>query len=577
MSRILGSLRISTKLVSASIVGILFVAAMIGGQVFANGNVERGIAKAIDQQEIARLASDVKADARRMQVAVRDLRLAKTEDDIRAGEDRLGGARKDAAAIAEEMHRRSVSSENKVRIAELRKQIDVYASAGGRVAANRHKNIAAVLAGRGDEIVALDKEVADLARNVTVPTSTKVDELAVEIVKFASSRADSEKNDVRALLGSSALTSGIAGAAVILVLIGAALVSVFAVSRPIGAMVACMKAIAGRDLSVAVAGIERGDEIGDMARVTQVFKDGLIETDRLRVDQTKAEARAAAQRKKDMEDFSASFEGAVGGIIERVSSNSGSLEQAAAALTHTASSTREMSTTVASASEEASASVQSVAAATEEMAATAAEIGRQIEGSSRVAKDAVAQAASTDQSMTKLAAAADKVGSIVTLITAIAEQTNLLALNATIEAARAGSAGRGFAVVASEVKELAAQTANATKEISGHVGEIQSTATSAVAAIKTIMSTIDSMSEITGAIAAAAEEQGNATREISRNVQQAAIGASQVSSGISQVETGATQTGAASSQVLTSAKSLSADGQQLKQEVDAFLAKVRAA
>lgn len=297
MSRILGSLHISTKLVSASIVGILFVAVMIVNQVLANGSVERGIAKAIDQQEIARLAVDVKADARRMQVAVRDLRLAKSEDDIRAGDDRLAAARKDADAIAEEMHRRSVSAENKARIAELRKQIDVYASAGGRVAANRHKNIVAVLAGRGDEITALDKEVADLARNVTLPTSAKVDEIAVEIAKFASSRAEAEKNDVRSLLASSALTSGIIGAAAILVLIGAALVSVFAVSRPIGTMVACMRAIAGGMLSVSVTDIERGDEIGDMARATQVFKDGLIETERLRArtGQGRSERRRAAE------------------------------------------------------------------------------------------------------------------------------------------------------------------------------------------------------------------------------------------------------------------------------------------
>lgn len=572
-----GRLRISTKLVSASVVGVLFVVAMIVNQVLGSGSVERGIAAAIDQQEIARLAGDVKADARRMQVAVRDLRLAKSEEDIQAGETRLSKARKDADSIADEMFRRSHSPENKARIVDLRKQIDIYASAAGRVATNRHKNIAASAAGKADEMAALDREVADLSRNATLPASSKVDELAIEIVKYAAAKAEVEKNQVQSILSSSALASAVVGAIAIVVLIIAGLMGVFAVSRPIGIVVASMKALAGGQTSVAIDGIKRGDEVGDMARATQVFKEGLLEAERLRADHAKAEERAVEQRKQDVANFTASFEKAVGGIIERVSSSSGSLEHAAAALTNTASSTREMSTTVASASEEASASVQSVAAATEEMAATAAEIGRQIEGSSKVAKEAVLQANSTDQSMAKLAMAADKVGSIVTLITAIAEQTNLLALNATIEAARAGDAGRGFAVVASEVKELAAQTASATNEISGHVGEIQSTASTAVAAIKAIMSTIDSMSEITGAIAAAAEEQGNATREISRNVQQAAVGASQVSSGIAEVEKGTTETGAASSQVLTSAKSLSADGQQLKQEVDTFLAMVRAA
>lgn len=368
----------------------------------------------------------------------------------------------------------------------------------------------------------------------------------------------------------------IVGSIAILILIGAGLMSVFAVSRPIGHIVESMKAIAKGALSTKIPGVVRGDEVGDMARATQVFKESLLETQRMRAEQAELENQAAARRKKDMEDFTVAFESAVGGIIERVSSSSTSLELAASALSKTASSTRQLSTGVASASEEASASVQSVAAATEEMAATAAEIGRQIEGSSKVAKDAVDQANETDRSMARLAAAADKVGNIVGLITAIAGQTNLLALNATIEAARAGSAGRGFAIVATEVKELATQTANATKDISGHVAEIQLTASTAVTAIKEIMLTISTISERSGAIAAAAEEQGNATLEISRNVQQAAVGAAQVSSGIVEVEAGATETGVASEQVLTSAKSLSADGQRLKQEVGTFLAKVPA-
>jgi methyl-accepting chemotaxis protein len=577
MLRILARFRISTKLVGASLVGILFVAAMILNQISGNGNVQGGIAKAIEQQEIARLALETKSDARRMQVFVRDLRLAKTEVDVKSGEERLVAAGKDADRLAADMLARSVSVENKTRIQELRKQIDVYAAAGGRVAANRHRMIVAQEAGRASEIAALEAEVVDLARTATLPASAKIDEMTDQIVKFASTRAEIEKKEIATVMSASATTSAVVGGAAILVLIGAGLMSVFAVSRPIGSMVAAMKALAEGNLSVAVVGVDRGDEVGDMARVTHVFKDSLVETHRLRAEQAETEVRSAAERKREMERFTTSFEEAVGGIIARVSSNSASLEQAATALTDTASSTRELSTTVASASEEASASVQSVAAATEEMAATAAEIGRQIEGSSKVAREAVSQANATDQSMVRLAAAADKVGGIVVMITAIAEQTNLLALNATIEAARAGEAGRGFAVVASEVKELAAQTANATKEISSHVGDIQSTASGAVVAIKSIMATIDNMSEITGAIAAAAEEQGNATREISRNVQQAAVGATQVSSGIVEVQSGATETGAASAQVLASAKSLSTDGQRLKQEVDGFLARVRAA
>ncbi|WP_257165930.1 methyl-accepting chemotaxis protein [Bradyrhizobium sp. SRS-191] len=577
MLHLLNRFRISTKLVTAALAGVASVIIMIAGQVVCNASIERDLGRAFDQQEIVRLAIETKAESRQMQVAVRDLRLARSETDIAAAEQRLSGGRQAADQFCVEMDKRSTSAEIKARIETLQAAIAAYATGARRIADVRHRMARELADGRAAEIAALEAEAADLARNVTLPVAKTIDELANGIVTFAASKAAADKTAVWSVISTSETASVSVGAIAILVLSATGLMSVFAVSRPIGRMVHSMTALADGALSALISGVERGDEVGDMARATQVFKTSLLETQRLRTEQAEAESRAEAQRQKDIESFTASFESAIGGIIERVSSSSGGLEQAASSLETTASTTRELSISVASASEQASASVQSVAAATEEMAATAAEIGRQIEGASRVAREAVAQATSTDESMTKLAAAADKVGSIVGMITAIAQQTNLLALNATIEAARAGPAGRGFAIVASEVKELAAQTADATKDISGYIAEIQSAAVTAVGAIKDIRFTISGMSDITGAIAAAAEEQGNATKEISRNVQQAAVGAAQVSSGISEVQSGATDTGASSSQVLTAAQSLSADGMRLKQEVGHFLARVRTA
>ena len=162
------------------------------------------------------------------------------------------------------------------------------------------------------------------------------------------------------------------------------------------------------------------------------------------------------------------------------------------------------------------------------MAASIAEIGRQVQESSQISGEAVGQAQKTDERITKLAQAASRIGDVTQLITTIAEQTNLLALNATIEAARAGEAGKGFAVVAQEVKQLAAQTAKATSEISGQIAEMQAATQDSVTAIKEIGGTIGRISEIATTIAAAVEEQGAATQEITRNIQQAATGTAQV-------------------------------------------------
>jgi methyl-accepting chemotaxis protein/aerotaxis receptor len=320
--------------------------------------------------------------------------------------------------------------------------------------------------------------------------------------------------------------------------------------------------------------VDRDDEIGAALRNLQTVQ-AIVRFSR---EELKAvEKRAAAQRKSDMTKLADGFEGAVGEIIETVSSAATELEASAGTLTSTAVRSRELATTVASASEEASTNVQSVASATEELSSSVNEISRQVQESARMANEAVDQARRTNDRVGDLSKAAARIGDVVELINTIAGQTNLLALNATIEAARAGEAGRGFAVVASEVKALAEQTAKATGEIGQQISGIQSATNEAVGAIKEISGTIERLSEISSTIAAAVEEQGAATQEISRNVQQAALGTQQVSSNIVDVQAGAGETGSASSQVLSAAQSLSGDSNRLKLEVGKFLDSVRAA
>jgi methyl-accepting chemotaxis protein len=327
-----------------------------------------------------------------------------------------------------------------------------------------------------------------------------------------------------------------------------------------------------------IPGSERGDEIGAVAKTIVVIRDNAEHKARDEAaSRTRQDDADSGRRKTEMMKLASDFEGAVGKIVETVSTASSELEASAGTLTATAKRAQELTATVASASEEAFTNVQSVASATEEMTSSVNEISRQVQESSRIANDAVEQARKTNDRVGELAKAAGRIGAVVELINTIAGQTNLLALNATIEAARAGEAGRGFAVVASEVKALAEQTAKATGEISQQISGIQAATHESVDAIKEIGDTIGRMSEIAATIASAVEEQGAATQEISRNVQQAAKGTQQVSANITDVQRGASETGSASAQVLSAAQSLSGESGRLRHEVDRFLNSVRAA
>jgi methyl-accepting chemotaxis protein len=369
----------------------------------------------------------------------------------------------------------------------------------------------------------------------------------------------------------------IAGAVILLISLAVSMFVARGITKPLQRMTVAMNVLAGGNLDVEVPGIGRHDEVGEMANAVEVFKSNAVARQGLEAEQKEAEIRAVARRKADMVKLASDFEGAVGEIIETVSSASSQLEASAGTLNATAERAQELATVVAAASEEASTNVQSVASATEEMSSSVNEISRQVQASARMATDAVDQARTTNDRVSELSKAASRIGDVVELINTIAGQTNLLALNATIEAARAGEAGRGFAVVASEVKALAEQTAKATGEIGQQVAGIQSATQDSVNAIKEISGTIEKLSEISSTIAAAVEEQGAATQEISRNVQQAAHGTQQVSSSIADVQRGASETDSASSQVLHAAQSLSGDSSRLKLEVGKFLNSVRAA
>jgi len=372
-------------------------------------------------------------------------------------------------------------------------------------------------------------------------------------------------------------------AAVIAGLISLALGAVISLSIsrsiviPVKAMTTAMGRLADGDMSVAIPAADRQDEIGDMAKAVQVFKDNALRIEHMVREQEAAKTQAAEDRRRAMLKLADDFESSVMGVVNTVSSSATEMQATAQSVSSAATQGSAQATTVAAAAEQATSNVQTVASAAEELSASIAEISHQVGEAAKISMDAADEAARTSQMVVALSSAADTIGAVVRLINDIASKTNLLALNATIEAARAGEAGKGFAVVASEVKSLANQTGRATSEIESQITAVQTEIRQTVQAIQNISRTIERVKEISSAIAAAVEEQGAATLEIARNVEQAAQGTQDVSNNIADITQSARGAIVAAEQVLNSAGDLTQNSEKLRSEADNFLAYVRAA
>jgi methyl-accepting chemotaxis protein len=255
---------------------------------------------------------------------------------------------------------------------------------------------------------------------------------------------------------------------------------------------------------------------------------------------------------------------ALGDTALELAKNAAELKETAVSMNDNAKRTSMSSAVAASSSEQVSSGVQTVAASTEEMVASIREISRSSNESADMSRTTLASAVETNKTIQQLGASSQEIGNVIKVISSIAQQTNLLALNATIEAARAGDAGKGFAVVANEVKELAKQTAKATEDITNRIGAIQKDSAGAVEAIGGISKAMEKLNSISGAIAAAVEEQTATTNEVSRVIGESKQGVESIATTIREVSAAAVQSAEKCEQTLRSSEVLSGLAEKLK-------------
>ncbi len=348
------------------------------------------------------------------------------------------------------------------------------------------------------------------------------------------------------------------------------------ITRPLHGLAGVMQRLADGDTGARIPATHAHDEIGEMARTVIVFRDNMIEREKLAAIQADA-SRAQVQR-NDMISFTiAQFKHSVESALGKLRAASMKLEMSSTDLNKTADTMSAEARTAEQRVAAASDNVTTAAGSVEELAASIGEISSQAAKSTDVAGRAVSEAQRTVTTMSELGNAATRIGEVVGLIQAIAGQTNLLALNATIEAARAGESGKGFAVVASEVKSLAGQTAKATEEIAEQIGSIQSAAANSAQAIEQVNAIIREMSAIATMVAATVDQQNSAVTSIAEGVSRASGEARSGAEAMSKVAGVTTDARSTAADVKDLADAVAAEAENLEAEVRQFLSNVQAA
>ncbi len=369
------------------------------------------------------------------------------------------------------------------------------------------------------------------------------------------------------------------GLAAVLATLTSVILAALAISyglKPVTRLAKAVNDLAASKFNTVIPGINRQDEIGEMARAVSAMKEQLLVQVRTqaaeeeRMQQDIARARLFETVSQDM---NRSTERSIGIVVDMADRLRGSAVQ----LQTGANATAKDMALVGDAAHASSQNVQIAAAAADELAAVISEIGNQIARGSQSSSSTVKSMSETTALIGRLDQSSRKIGDVVALITAVAEQTNLLALNATIEAARAGEAGRGFAVVAQEVKQLASQTARATDEIRRQIDAMQASTTEAVAAMTGLGAQIGEIDAITAAIAGAIEQQSAATSDIAQSIAAAAESTASLGGVMDRVGQASAENAAAGTQIGNAADAMLGEINALKSVIDSSVARLQAA
>lgn len=419
------------------------------------------------------------------------------------------------------------------------------------------------------DMILIDAETAVLTLNTTFEEFNKSYDLINALIGKARVFEEATVASLKDTLSQSLISvmSAIAISIITLVIIGWLIGR--AIARPIQGLTGVMTDLAGGNMNIAIPNTHRGDEVGNMAKAVEVFKESIIKSNVLQEEQKQAQ-KSDLERAEKLANIVKAFEGKVTDVVSLFAKTSSEMENAAKSLGSSVETSERTTSNVETASNQAMSNVQTVASAVQEMSASIQEISSQVNKTQTVIGSAVDKTQYADSETEKLSKAVLQIGEIVGLIQDIAEQTNLLALNATIEAARAGDAGKGFAVVASEVKELANQTAQATDQISRNINEVQGISDSVIKAIANIRDSINDVNHFSSSVASAIEEQSSVTNDISYNMQSAADGVSEITRNMAEVIQAVGQVKIVADKILGTSNDLSSHTDNLGSDVTTF-------